>query len=78
MFYLFLLDDNCSVEAKDCKTFKDAIKHLAKYYGEDSELFNKAIKGFEDDDIQGLIKLFNHFAYRSICSTYIVEKKLVY
>lgn len=47
-------------------SFKEAIRQAAKYTGCDSDLFQKSLNGFEETDIEGIIKLFNHFSQSTI------------
>ena len=50
---------------------------LAEYTGSDTDLFRKSLKGFDEDDIAGMVDLYNHFAYESITEVYIIGE-LIY
>lgn len=58
------------------ESFKEAVLNLAQYNGKDSELFRKCLNGFEDNDVAGIVELYNHFAYTSIGEIYVVEKAI--
>lgn len=73
--YLFIFQDNIYYDV--CATnIKNAVKEVALYYGEASKIFLKCISGYNDDDIEGLIELYNHFAYTSISKVYVIEDVL--
>lgn len=75
-FYLFTFVDESVYEMKCGISFKDALWEMAKYTGESSELLLKALNGFEESDIDGMVALFNHFAYHSIEKVYIIDEVL--
>ena len=73
--WLFIMNDD-STYGTTTDDFKAAIVELADYTGLNSPLFNKCINGFLNDDIEGLIQLFNQFSYYNIEQVYDVKKKL--
>ena len=73
--WLFIMDDD-STYGTTTDDFKTAIIELSDYTGLKSQLFNKCINGFINDDIDGLIQLFNQFSYYNIKYIYDVKKKL--
>lgn len=73
--WLFIMNDD-STYGTTTDDFKAAIVKLADYTGLNSPLFNKCINGFLNDDIEGLIQLFNQFSYYNIEQVYDVKKKL--
>ncbi len=76
-FYLFVFDDGSTYEMNCAISFKDAVWEMAKYTGNSSDMFNKCLNGYESDDINGIIDLFNHFCvYDSIHKVFVVEKKI--
>lgn len=75
-FYLFTFVDESRYEMKCGISFKDALWEMAKYTGESSELLLKSLNGFEESDIDGIVALFNHFAYHDIEKVYIVDEVL--
>lgn len=74
-FYLFILDD-AQYEMTCGVSFKEAIWKMMKHTGDTSEMVCKCLKGYESDDVKGLIELFNHFSYHFIRSAYVVEKEI--
>lgn len=76
MYYLFIFSDDSIYEMENAVSFKDAIWEMAKYMGEASELLRKSLKGFENTDIDGIINLFNLFAYKTIDKVFLIDKKL--
>ena len=60
-------------------SFKDAIY---KRYEEEglaslsNNLFGKALKGFDDDDIDGIVSLYNLFTDYPIYSIFLIEKQI--
>lgn len=75
-FYLFIFVDESTYEMTCAINFKDAVWEMAKYTGCGSEIFLKSLKGFEPDDIEGIISIFNHFSASTISKVYIIEKKI--
>ena len=71
--YLFVFDDDKQYEAIDVCSFKTAVWQAAEYCGERSDLFQKSLNGFEETDVDGIIKLFNHFSYVSITKVYEIK-----
>lgn len=68
--YLFMLDDGTSFIDIKAETLKMAISELSKKTGDDSELFFKALKGFDEKDTDGLVKIYDNFAYDRIEKVY--------
>lgn len=67
MRYLFIFE-NGETKKISQDTFKKAIFEIAVYVGicrENNDIFKKSLNGFDDEDISGMIELFNHF-----CSTW--------
>lgn len=75
-YYLFEFVDGTYYDMTCAVSFKDAILEMSKYTGSGSELFSKCLKGFQGDDIQGMIDIFNHFSTYTIQKIYVVEKLL--
>ena len=76
-FYLFIFDDGSTYEMNCAISFKDAVREMAKYTGNSTDMFFKCLNGYESDDINGIIDLFNHFCYYYLISkVYVVERKV--
>ena len=76
-FYLFVFADEGIYEMNCAISFKDAVWEMAKYTGNSTDMFAKCLKGYEDDDINGIIDLFNHFCnYYAISKVFVVERKI--
>jgi len=73
--YLFILQDD-SHYVKCAINFKNAVQELAIYYGEASEMFLKCMNGYSEDDIKGIVELYNHFAYTPVVKAYVIENML--
>lgn len=67
--------DESLFEVKGVSSFKDAIRQAAEYTGCNSELFLKSLNGFEETDVDGIIKLFNHFSQSPISKVYWFDKE---
>lgn len=77
-FYLFIFNDNSIYEMNCAVSFKDAVWEMAKYTGNSSDMFCKCLNAYKDDEIDGIIELFNHFcSYDEISKVYVVIKDLV-
>ena len=79
IFYLFIFADNSTYEVNNAVSFKDAILEMAKNTGNSSDMFCKCLGAYKDDEIDGIIELFNHFCsydYDRISKIYIVDKKI--
>ena len=77
--YLFVFEDDSTYEMSCGISLKDAIWEMAKYTGNASEMFRKSLfsEEFQEDDVDDIVNLFNHWCYYSMIKTiYIVEKKL--
>lgn len=72
--YLFMLDDGTSFIDIKAETLKIAISELSKRTGDDGELFFKALKGFGENDIDGLVWIYDKFAYCRIEKVYEIAK----
>ena len=74
--YLFVFADDTIHEVENSPSLKQAIIETAVYLGHSTELFLKSIKCFEDDDVDGLIAIFNLFVaneYENIATVYVIE-----
>ena len=79
IFYLFIFADNSTYEMNCAVSFKDAVLEMAKNTGNSSDMFCKCLTAYKDDEIDGIIELFNHFCsydYDRISKIYIVDKKI--
>ena len=78
IFYLFIFADNSTYEMNCAVSFKDAVLEMAKNTGNSSDMFCKCLNAYKDDEIDGIIELFNHFCYDydRISRIYIVDKKI--
>ena len=78
IFYLFIFADNSTYEMNCAVSFKDAVLEMAKNTGNSSDMFCKCLNAYKDDEIDGIIELFNHFCYDydRISKIYIVDKKI--
>lgn len=76
-YYLFAFLDETIYEMNCAVSFKDAIWEMAKYTGNSSEMFHKCLNGYESNDINGLVDLFNHFCvYSTIEKVFVIEQKI--
>ena len=76
-FYLFIFNDNGIYEVNNAVSFKYALLKMAEYTGNSSDMFCKCLNAYKDDEIDGIIELFNHFCYYDkISKIYIVDKKI--
>lgn len=71
--YLFVLSDG-SLKTVESSSFKDAVEKLALYLDDYTLLFQKAMKGFEESDILGVIELFDHFASKTIDEVFTISE----
>ena len=76
--YLFIFNDNGIYEVNNAVSFKYAMLKMAEYTGNSSDMFCKCLNAYKDDEIDGIIELFNHFCYDydRISKIYIVDKKI--
>ena len=82
--YLFVFDDDRLYEASDAPydtndetaSFKNAVWKAAEHTGCNTELFEKSLKGFDKTDIEGIVKLFNHFSQSTIEKVFLIKEKL--
>lgn len=56
--------------------FKNVTYKVANYLCCDSELFMKSLRGFEEDDVDGMINLLNFHTSNNIVKVYLVSEKL--
>ena len=76
-FYLFQFDDDSVYEMTCGISFKDALWEMSKYTGYSSEMLLKALKGYDENDVDGMSALFEALTYAPrIRAVYIVEKKI--
>lgn len=71
--YLFVIYDRaCPIEILNAESFKSAIEELSKH--DDLvcslDLFRKCLKGFDENDVDGVISLFEYFSDCKITSVY--------
>ena len=76
-YYLFLFDDGSLYDMYCAISFEDAIWEMAKYTGVGDELLLKSLRGLKKDDTEGMIQLYNKFAYTKVIKVYEV-KRVVY
>lgn len=74
--YLFIFQDESRYDMTSVIGIKDAVWEMAKYNGEGSEMLYKCMGGYDSDDIEGIIELYNHFVYNPIIKVYTVEDVL--
>lgn len=58
-YYLFIFDDDSFYEMTCGISPKDALWEMAKYRGEGSDMLLKCLRGYEEDDIKGMVELYN-------------------
>ena len=75
-FYLFQFDDDRTYEMTCGVSFKDALWEMAKYTGNGSTRLCKSLKGFDSEDIAGIIDIFECLSMVRIQNVYIVDKKI--
>ena len=77
IFYLFIFNDNGIYEVNNAVSFKDAVLKTGEYTGNSSDMFCKCLNAYKDDEIDGIIELFNHFCYYDkISKVYIIDRKI--
>ena len=79
IFYLFIFADNSTYEMNCAVSFKDAVLEMAKNTGNSSDMFCKCLTAYKDDEIDGIIELFNHFCsydYDEISKVYVIDRKI--
>lgn len=59
--YLFIFNDNSTYETYGAVSFKDAILEMTQNTVNSSAMFCKCLNAYKDDEIDGIIELFNHF-----------------
>lgn len=76
--FIYAYDDKISI-IENASSFKDAIYKQCKKEGLVSMLGNlleKALKGFDNDDIDGIISLYNHFSDNIIYYAFLIDKQI--
>ena len=77
IFYLFIFADNSTYEMNCAVSFKYAVLKMAEYTGNSSDMFCKCLNAYKDDEIDGIIELFNHFCYYDkISKVYVIDRKI--
>lgn len=79
IFYLFIFADNSTYEMNCAVSFKEAVWEMAKNTGNSSDMFCKCLTAYKDDEIDGIIELFNHFCsydYDEISKVYVIDRKI--
>ena len=77
IFYLFIFNDGGMYEVNNAVSFKDAVWEMAKNTGNSSDMFCKCLNAYKDDEIEGIIELFNHFCYYDkISKVYVIDRKI--
>ena len=75
--YLFIFNDNGIYEVNNAVSFKDAVLKTGEYTGNSSDMFCKCLNAYKDDEIDGIIELFNHFCYYDkISKVYVIDRKI--
>ena len=75
--YLFIFNDNGIYEVNCAVSFKDAVLEMAKNTGNSSDMFCRCLTAYKDDEIDGIIELFNHFCYYDkISKVYVIDRKI--
>lgn len=76
--YLITNYDTTVYFESDANSIKDAIIDYAKYTGNLCDLFDKCIQTFDENDIEGLVELFNHFSsFDTIRNIYEIKEKII-
>ena len=77
--YLFIFNDGGIYEVNNAVSFKDAGLKTGEYTGNSSDMFCKCLNAYKDDEIDGMIELFNHFCsydYDEISKVYMIDRKI--
>lgn len=83
--YIFFYNfDEGAVVIKNADSFKDAVYKLCEYEGRASSLssgglFATVLKGFDNNDIDGIISLYNRYSRHTtygIDKVYLIDKKV--
>lgn len=76
---IFRFHDGVSI-INDADSLKDAV---CKRYGIEEvdemasvDLFRKALEGFSDDDVNGIVSTYDRFSDYSIDSVFLIDKKI--
>ena len=76
--FIYEYDDKISI-IENASSFKDAIYKQCEEEGLTSlsgNLFGKALKGFDNDDIDGIVSLYNHFSDYTLYSVFLIDKQI--
>ena len=75
--YLFIFNDGGIYEVNNAVSFKYAVLKMSEYTGNSSDMFCKCMNAYKDDEIDGIIELFNHFCYYDkISKVYVIDRKI--
>lgn len=75
--YLFIFNDGGIYEVNNAVSFKYAMLKTGEYTGNSSDMFCKCLNAYKDDEIDGIIELFNHFCYYDkISKVYVIDRKI--
>ena len=75
-WYHFIFSNDASYDIRSAISLKDAVWEMAKYHGDASEMFRKCLNGYDEDDVDGIVELYNHFSYTDIGEIYVIEKAI--
>lgn len=76
--FIYEYDDKISI-IENASSFKDAIYKQCEEEGLTSlsgNLFGKALKGFDNNDIDGIVSLYNHFSDYTLYSVFLIDKQI--
>ena len=59
--YHFVFEDESCFDTRHALSLKEAVLEASEYTGYNSELFRKALKGFDESDVRGIVDIYNHF-----------------
>ncbi len=76
--YLFVFEDGWVYEMTCGISLKDAVYEMAKNIGINSEMFRKLIfsDAFGENDVDDIVKLFNHWSIYKVKTVYVMREKL--
>lgn len=73
MEYLVLYDHDCYTII-DAVSVKDCVIQTADFFGDNSELFGKALNGCTE--VEDMVKMLNHFSNFHIEAIYELRKRI--
>ena len=73
MEYVILYDDDC-YKIIDAVSFKDCILQVADFFGDNTELFGKALNGCTTDS--DMVRMLNHFSSYEVNAVYELSRKV--